>query len=327
MLYPDILQIIESKQLSTFTGTPSGHLGSGWVRKLEDEFCSYYGVKYAVAMNSATACLHAACIALVPKGSCVAVTPYSFSSSASCTLMINAIPIFIDVDNSYNMSPQTLQSTYRSYFRTVIPVHLFGQPCDMDSIMEVAQRQGMKVIEDCAQAIGSVYKGRKVGTIGDCGIFSFNQAKQISTGEGGVLITNDDYIARVARAVRNHGEVADPEFGIVGFNYRMCEIEACLALEQFKNLHVIIESRGEKAQEITEKLKDTEGIVLPKVEEGCIHSWYRYPVLYSGELENFTRGYVSPLYKLPIYKKFGYDKLFLPNVERINKEILLNDLR
>jgi dTDP-4-amino-4,6-dideoxygalactose transaminase len=326
-MFESIEDIIRSKKLSTFTGTPQGHLGSGWVRKLEDAFCEYYGTKYAVAMNSATACLHASMVATVKRGDFVAVTPYSFSSSASCCLMVGANPVFIDIDDTFNLSPDALGHTRKGLIKAVIPVHLFGNPCDMDKVMDIAHKNNLAVIEDCAQAIGSVYKGKKVGTIGDCGIFSFNQAKQISTGEGGMLITNDDYIARVARAVRNHGEVADPELGIVGFNYRMCEIEACLALQQFKKLSVIMNLRGERANELTNKLKGTEGITLPTVEEGCVNSWYRYPVRYSGELEGFTRGYVSPLYKLPIYKMFGYNKLYLPNVEIINKEILLNDLK
>jgi perosamine synthetase len=325
-MFENVSKIIDSKKLSGFTATPSGHSGGYWVQTLESAFCGYFGTKYAVAMNSATACLHSACLALIHPEDKVLVTPYSFSSSASCVLMVGGVPVFGDIDSdTFNLSPELLQSTYGVSFAATIPVHLFGHPADMDKF----PNDKMFVIEDCAQAIGSTYKGKKVGTMGDCGIFSFNQAKQISTGEGGMLITNNEYLYRFCRAVRNHGEVSDPDFEILGLNYRMCEIEAYMALEQFKNLKFIIEEKEEKAYLLTKLLKYYKGITLPVVKEGCTHSWYRYAVKSEDknilQINGFTRGYVEPLYKLPIYRRLGYD-LNLPNVERINKEILIKAL-
>jgi dTDP-4-amino-4,6-dideoxygalactose transaminase len=316
----DIQQIINSKKLSGFTGTPQGHSGGFWVQALEESFKEYYGVKYAIAMNSATACLHSAVIALTVPGDKVFVTPYSFSSSASCVLMNNCKPVFVDIDeDTFCMSPKALESITNISIDVAIPVHLFGHPCDLDEFP-----RGLTIIEDCAQAIGTEYKGRKVGTIGVCGIFSFNQAKQINTGEGGILITNDKDLARVARAVRNHGEVADPELKIVGYNYRLGEIEACLAYYQFKDLKYIMENRNEQAYKLSKRLEYADDIQLPVVKDYCTeHSWYRYAIKGSRDIKGFTRGYVEPLYKLPIYGKVKP----LEVVERVNKEIQLHDLK
>jgi dTDP-4-amino-4,6-dideoxygalactose transaminase len=313
--------------MSGFTATKQGHNGGYYIQRLEEAFRDYFGVKYAVAMNSATACLHSACVALNPYKEEVLVTPYSFSSSASCVLMAGGIPVFGDIDpDTFCLAPQ---SKSNHLYRLVIPVHLFGHPADLDTFKNDI------IIEDCAQAIGTEYKGRKVGTIGECGIFSFNQAKHVNVGEGGMLITNNTYVYAVARAMRNHGEVADPELGIVGYNYRLCEIEAYMALEQFKNLDFIMEEKEIKAYQLTRQLEHIEVLTLPVVKDYCTsHSWYRYAVKLKegrcniGELcvafLDFTRGYVEPLYKLPVYKKFNIKPL--PVVEKINKEILLKAL-
>lgn len=293
-------------------------MGSGYVRRLEEVFCDYFNVRYAVAMNSATACLHASMIACnLNKDDEVIVSPYSFSSSASCVLMVNAKPVFADIqEDIYSINPKSVKRVLGERTKAIIPVHLFGHPADMSPIMEIARRYNLKVIEDASQAIIAKYKGQYVGTIGDCGIFSFNQAKHINTGEGGILITNDDYIARVVRAVRNHGEVADPELKIVGFNYRMCEINAALALEQFKYIEEEVMARNIKAGELNEYLGSM-GVETPVIYPGCTHSYYLYAVKHDKPLQGFTKGYVEPLYKLPIYGE--QDECFV--CEGVNKQI------
>ncbi len=318
----DIKDILNRKQLSTFRGTPEGHLGGGYVRRLEEVFCDYFNIKYAVAMNSATSCLHAAMVACnLTSEDEVIVSPYSFSSSASCVLMVGAKPVFADIqDDIYCINPKSALKVLTMKTKAIIPVHLFGHPADMNPIMETAGIYGLKVIEDCAQAITAKYKGQYVGTIGDCGIFSFNQSKHINTGEGGILITNDDYIAKIARAIRNHGEVADPELGIVGFNYRMCEIEACLAIEQFKWIDDSINWRIEKAGFMDDYFADM-GIKPAVVYDNCKHVYYIYAIRHNKPIYKFTQGYVQPLYMLPIYHKFGYGRGLCPVTEAINKEI------
>lgn len=330
----EITKIIEGGELSGFRATPEGHLGGKHVRALEEAFCEYFNIKYAVACNSATSALHMALIACdIGEGDEVVVSPYSFSSSASCALMVGAKPIFVDIkQDTFCMNPTS--AFHSNGADIIIPVHLFGHPVDMKGMMVFANEvyyTRIKVIEDCAQAIGAEYNGQKVGTFGDCGIFSFNQSKHISTGEGGMLITDNDYIARVARAVRNHGEVSDPKLRIVGYNYRMCEIEACLALEQFKRLDQLNQFRQKNADYLTKRLGEIEGIIPPVTYPNCTHVYYMYAMKFKGDRDKFIRdmnnrgwklsSYVEPIYKLPIY---GEQKP-LPIVDKVSREIMVLD--
>jgi len=270
----------------------------------------------------------------VEQGDEVVVTPYSFSASASCALMVDAKPVFCDIqDDIFCLDPYHIEKHLTSRTKAIIPVHLMGHPADMGWIMEIAKLFNLRVIEDSAQAIGAMYHDRYAGTIGDCGIFSFNQSKPISTGEGGVLITNDDYIARVARAVRNHGEVSDPELGVVGYNYRLCEVEAVLALAQFKRLDEMNDRRIELTDYMTDQLKDTE-LIPPVTLPDCKHVFYTYAMKSKGNRDQFQArmkdegiyfgsGYVKPLYLLPV---FGGKEGQCPVCERMYNEIIVTDI-
>lgn len=314
--------LYSGKPLSGFTGTPMGHAGGEYVRRLEDAFCEYFNVSFAVAMNSATSCLHAALLACdIHMGDEVIVSPFSFSSSASCVLMANAIPVFADIDEmTFCMRPDAISRAITPRTKAIIPVHLCGHPADMEVIMEIARSHHLKVIEDSAQAIGAEFQGEYTGTIGDCGVFSFNQSKHISTGEGGMLITNTESIAERARAVRNHGEVAVG--GELGYNYRMTEMEAALVLPQLKKLNKNIERRIELADELACQLGNFDGIVPPFVRSDCKHVYYTFAMKWTNTemmhrdqfqqkmLERgvyFGKGYVKPLYLLPIYQKRMHD--------------------
>ncbi len=314
--------------MSGFRGTSEGAMGGYWVQALEEKFKEYFKVKYAIGMNSATACLHSAMVgASYNSGKFLTyVTPYSFSSSVSCVLMAKCTPRFGDIDeDTFNLLPKD------SFYVISIPVHLMGHPCDLDKF------ESNFILEDAAQAIGAEYKGRKVGTIGDCGVFSFNQSKQISCGEGGMLITNNDYIARVCRAMRNHGEISDPELKIVGYNYRMGEIEARIVLEQFKHLDENLAYRNDLAEYTTSKIKEIDGLIPPVVKDYCTkHAWYTYSIKYQrtdisrDDFQDemlkrgiyFGKGYVKPLYLLPIY---GYKEGLCPNSERAWRELCVFD--
>lgn len=328
MVVSGIQSIIESGKLSSFRGCPEGQDGGYWVQALEAAFKEYFNVKYAVSMNSATSCLHSALIACgIGEGDEVIVSPYTFSSSASCTLMVKAKPIFCDIeDETFCIDVDKIEANPKA----IIPVDLCGHPADYDKIR--AKFPKAKIIEDAAQAIGAKYKGKWCGTLGDCGIFSFNQSKQINVGEGGILLTNDDWINRVCRAMRNHGEVSDPELKMVGYNYRMCEIQAYHALEQFKKLDENIERRIELTSYMTKFLSQIEGFIPPVVKPDCKHSFYTYAVKYLNgnrdELQDalikrgiyFGKGYVKPLYLLPIY---GRPKGLCPVTERMYESSLM----
>ena len=315
----EIDDILDSKQLSGFKAKPDFNSGGKWVKQFEKEFRDYFNVKYAIALNSATAGLHASLIACgIGQGDEVIVTPYSFSASATCVLMVNAKPVFVDIDEDiFCLDPFKIEAKLTPRTKAIIPVHLHGHPACMSEIMAIAEEHNLKVIEDSAQAIGAIYRGQYTGKIGDCGVFSFNQSKPINTGEGGMLITNDDEIARIVRAVRNHGELSDPELGVVGYNYRMCEIEAVVGLKQFRQLDKMNDWRIMLADYLTEGLSEIEGLTPPVTYGGCRHTFYTYAIKFDEgkvgmprdvfqdrmikEGIYFGKGYVKPLHLLPVF--------------------------
>ena len=189
-----VMEVLESGNLSTFRAEAGENfLGGKKIKEFETNFANYLGVKYAVSFNSATSALHAAVVAVgVKPGEEVIVPPYTFTSTATSVLMHNAIPVFADIqDDIFCIDPKAIEEKITEHTRAIIPVHLFGHSAEMDEIMSLARKYNLKVIEDCAQSAGGKYKGYNLGTIGDCGVFSFQETKAISTGEGGMLVTND----------------------------------------------------------------------------------------------------------------------------------------
>ncbi len=322
--------VLLSGRLSDFRGSAEGNLGGKKVQELEALFCQYFKVKYAVAMNSATACLHSACVALDAFNKTVITTPLTFSATASSILMAGGNLQFADVQpDIFCLDPLKVKNGATPETAGMIVVHLHGHPADMTRLKRTADHYGLWLIEDASQAIGATYNKRYVGTIGDCGIFSFNQWKQISCGEGGILITNNETIAQTARLVRNHGET---QSDILGYNYRMTEVEAAIMVEQFKKLYWFITARQELAEYFTELLRDT-GLGLPTVYPNCAHSWYTYHILapkIRDKLQEellkegvyFGRGGMKPLYYLPFYKKYGGN---FPACEDYYRDVMFTD--
>jgi perosamine synthetase len=355
------LQVLDSGRLSTFIASPGKHfLGGEKIREFEDIFAEYHSVEYAVAFNSATAALHAAVVACnVEPLKEVVVPPYTFTSTATCALMANAIPVFADVkQDTFNIDPGEIEKKISPLSKAIIPVHLFGYPADMDEIIEIAKKHNLKVIEDCAQAPGAIYNKKLVGTLGDCGIFSFTESKTITSGEGGMLITNCEEIAEIARLVRNHGEAViagqprSYKSTILGWNYRMTEVDAAIGIEQFKKLDEFNNKRIELVTYLSRKLKKIDGLTLPVVPRNFKHVYYAYPIRYNEEKIGilrdlfvkalnaegipFSAGYVRPLYFNPIfhenrpfiYKYYSgranYEKGTCPVAESLHgKELIL----
>ena len=356
------MQVLESGKLSTFIAQSGEHfLGGKKIRQFERDFAEYYKIKYAVAFNSATAALHAAVVACgVRPGEEVIVPPYTFTSTATCVLMHNAIPVFVDIKpDIFCIDPAKMERAITPRTRAIIPVHLFGHPDDMDEIMAVAKKHNLKIIEDCAQAPGAIYKSRLVGTIGDCGVFSFQETKNIMTGEGGMLITDDERIAEIARMVRNHGEVIlesqtqrTYRSDILGWNYRMTEMEAALGIVQFSKMDELNRRRIELADYLAKKLADIDGLTPPVVYPDVKHVYHVFAMKYDEARTGISRdkfvkalvaegipfgaGYVRPLYLNPIYhenkpfiyehfgKEISYEKGICPVAERLyEKELIL----
>jgi perosamine synthetase len=356
-----VAQVMDSTELSGFIATQGPNfLGGRKVREFEERFASYHGVEYAVSFNSATAALHAAVVAVgVNPGDEVIATPYSFSASAACALMHNAIPVFADVeDDIYCLDPRAVAGAVTPLTKAMIPVHLFGHPADIDGLLAVARRHRLKVIEDCAQAPGASYKGTRVGLFGDCAIYSFTENKTITTGEGGMLITNDAEIAEVARLVRNHGEVIGPAPGakprpaaVLGWNYRLTELQAALGIAQFAKLDALNAARSELAGHLSKALAGNAALTPPVIRPGCTHVFYNYALKYDEDAAGIPRalfvkalaaegipfgaGYVPPLYLNPIYQhrdayaythytgSVSYAKGICPVTERLHERDLV----
>ena len=327
--YDAVMEVLREGRLSTFIAAPGDFFNGGKrIRQFEEEFAAYHSVKFAVAFNSATAALHAAVAGVgVQPGEEIITTPYTFTSSATCAFMQNAIPLFADVDSeSFNISPESISKTITPLTRALIPVHLFGNPAPMDEILELAKSRQLKVIEDASQAPGARYKGRLCGTMGDCGIFSFQETKNMMTGEGGMLITNDEGIADVARLMRNHGEAVAHTMTkrsyaseTLGYNYRMTEFEAAIGRVQLRHLEELNGVRQQLADYLTKHLGAFPGIIPPKVEPGCTHAYYVYPFTCDEAKMGMPRkvfaealqaegiplgvGYVKPLYYSPLFQE------------------------
>jgi dTDP-4-amino-4,6-dideoxygalactose transaminase len=298
---------------------------------LEREWAGYYNIEHAITVNSCTSGLYAAIGACgIGPGDEVIVSPYTMSASAACALIYNAIPVFADIeDKTFNLDPESIEERITRNTKAIVIIHIMGHPADMDSIMQVAGKYNLKVIEDCAQAHAAKYKDKYVGTIGDIGVFSLNVNKTIQTGEGGVLITNEDELAQRLRLIRNHGEVVADQMeydninNIIGYNYRMCEIEAAMGSEQLKKLESLNQVRVKLAEYLTDHLKELEGMVPPSVEPDCVHVFYVYSMKFKEDIVGIPRslfckalraegipvyeGYVRPLYLQQLYqKRLGY---------------------
>ncbi len=305
------------------------------LKEFEEKFAKYLGVKHAVALNSGTSALHLAIKALgIGPGDEVIVTPFSFVASANCVLFEGAIPVFADVDPvTFNIDPKRIEEKITKNTKAIIPVDIFGVPSDKDEIMHIAKKHGLKIIEDTAEAIGAVYNGKKVGTFGDCSIFAFYPNKQMTTGEGGILATNDDAVAELVRSYRNQGRGVSSnwhEHLRLGYNYRISDINCALGISQLNKIDRILKMREDVAKAYTARLSKISGINIP------IHSTNKYTVswfvyiiqvdnreLFMKELQRMgvaCSAYFSPIHLMPFYRDmYGYKEGDFPVCESISK--------
>jgi dTDP-4-amino-4,6-dideoxygalactose transaminase len=328
------------------------------VKKFEEKFAEYVGTKYAIATNSGTAALHIALAAAgIGTGDEVIVPALTFFSTASSVIHNNAIPVFADIDPEiYCLDPDDMAKKITHKTKAVIPVHLYGHPAEMDSIMEIAKTHNLLVIEDAAQAHGAEYKGRKVGSIGHVGCWSFYATKNMTTGEGGMITTNDPNIAKKARIIRNHGMISRDDHALLGYNYRMNEIAAAIGLVQLSKLDKLNEVRRKNSMYLLKELEGVKWINLPKIKPYVKHAFFWCPVrVYEERLGMKTKDlvaklrergvevrhrYVAPLYRQPVLlnqnayprkcpfscpiygKKIDYSQFHCPNAEKITGKII-----
>ncbi|MDQ3920257.1 MAG: DegT/DnrJ/EryC1/StrS family aminotransferase [Acidobacteriota bacterium] len=317
--------------------TPHLSLGPK-LAEFERDVAAYAGTRHAVAVNSGTSGLHLCVRALgIKAGDEVITTPFSFVASANALLYEGARPVFVDIDPlTLNLDPLKIEAAVTPRTGAIMVVHVFGRPAEMGGITALAERYGLKVIEDACEAIGAEYGGRKVGALGDAGVFAFYPNKQITTGEGGVIVTDDEQVAARARLLRNQGR--DPAAGWfehveLGYNCRLSDINCALGVEQLRRIEDILRLRESVALRYEERLKDEPRLLLPEsyVAGGRV-SWFVYVVRLAERFRRAQRDrvveelreqgigcgrYFAPIHLQPLYvRSFGYREGHFPHAER-----------
>src|SRR6266705_4303286 len=294
----------------------SGMLAHGpKVEAFEKAFAKDLGRKHAIAVTNGTAALHIALLAHgIGPGQEVVIPPLTFFATASTVLLCGAKPVFVDIDrSSYNMDPAKVASVITRKTAAIMPVHLYGQTAEMDPILAAARDRGIPVIEDAAQAAGAEYHGKKAGNLGDTACFSFYATKNMTTGEGGMIVTDNDVIAEKARLLRDHGQASKYQHVIVGFNYRMTEIAAAIGLVQLKKVDGWVKQRRANAVALTKGLEGIDGLVPPSEGNWMVHSYYQYivrredsfPISRDEIVRLLTEDGVGsrPSYPMPLYQQ------------------------
>ncbi|MFO7791588.1 MAG: DegT/DnrJ/EryC1/StrS family aminotransferase [Candidatus Saliniplasma sp.] len=315
----------------------SGQIASGpKVEEFEDDFSEYIGVEHSIALNSGTSALISSLLAAgVGKGDEVIVTPYSFVSSVTSVILVGAEPVFVDISyDTLCIDPDRIEDSIDEKTKAIIPVHLYGQPADMSRINEIAEEKDLVVLEDSCQAHGAEYEGRKVGGMGDVGCFSFYATKNMMSGEGGMVTTDDEEIAEKIRMIREHGRTDDGDgYKMPGYNFMMTDVEAALGIEQLKKLDDINEKRRKNANILHDGLESEEEagkLERPLEAEGTKHVYHQYALKLGEEkrerVVNAMRKAgmgVREGYQRPIYKEEAVDKdIELPMAEKACKEVV-----
>jgi perosamine synthetase len=296
-------EVVRSGVLSAYIGAQGdAFMGGPRVRALEAQAAEFFGVRHAIAVNSWTSGLIAAVAALgLEPGDEVITTPWTMAATATAILHCNALPVFADIDpRTFNIDPQAVERLVTPRTRAILSVDIFGQSADMQALRKIADRHGLKLLSDTAQAPGArAPDGRFAGLQADIGGYSLNYHKHIHCGEGGILVTNDDRLAWRMQMLRNHAEAVveseDPAelAGLLGFNFRLGEIEAAIASIQLTRLAERVESRQRIARQLDQGLKDLRGLRTPEVAPGCTHVYYVYGMVLQEEVLGVPRASIA----------------------------------
>lgn len=340
----DINAVIEVLKSDYLTTGPK-------VKEFEQAFAKFVNAKYAVSFSNGTAALHGACFAAgISHGDEVITTAMTFAASANCVLYQGGTPIFADIDDqTYNIDPVKVSELITERTKAIIPVDFTGQPADLDEILKIAKSNNLVVIEDAAHALGASYRGHNVGSICDMTMFSLHPVKHITTGEGGIITTNNEEYYHKLVQFRSHGITRDQEnltenhgpwyyeMQYLGFNYRMTDIQAALGLSQLKKLEKFVELRKKYVEMYNKAFSNIDEIVIPYQNEDRNSSWHLYVIKLKLEKISVLRKVIYdaliyenigvnvhylPVYLHPYYKKIGYTKGLCPKAEKLYQEII-----
>ena len=340
-----VIEVLRGGHLSGFSARPGVRfLGGEKVRQFERDLEKKFGVKHAITFNSATSALHGAMDAIgVGSGDEVITSPYTMSASPSSILMTNGVPVFADIETStFSLDPDSVEKCITPLTKAILTVNIFGHPSKLDDLKRIADLNNLVLIEDNSQSPGVAYKNKIAGTVGEIGILSLNYHKAIQTGEGGVALTNNSDYAEHLQLIRNHAEAVVGKLtdenqekftNVLGWNYRLTEIQAAIGIEQLKKLEFLTSQRQELAAYLTEKLSIFNFLTTPIIRKGSEHGFYLYPMKFDTSKIGISReifvkalqfegisvgeGYMKPLYLEPIFQsKNGYgNKLYKGNVD------------
>jgi dTDP-4-amino-4,6-dideoxygalactose transaminase len=327
-------RVLDSGVLSRFLGCwDRDFYGGDEILALEKEWAQYFGAKHAVAVNSCTSGLYCAVGAIgVEPSQEIIVSPYTMSASATAALIFNAVPVFADIEEDYFcLDPESVEQKITLRTKAIIVVDIFGLPYNADAINKIAKKHGLFIIEDTAQAPGALYQNKFAGTLGNVGVYSLNYHKHIHCGEGGIVVTNNEKLAERVRLIRNHAEAVVENkkvtnlTNMIGFNFRMTEIEAAITREQLRKLTKLLKKRQENCDYLTRHISNIPALKTPKLRPECTHAYYAYPIKFDEEIAGIPRerfvaavsaeltpvksglimniGYAKPLYLQPMYQE------------------------
>lgn len=310
------------------------------VAEFEKTVADYVGAEYAVAVSNGTAALHIACLtAGIGAGDEVITSPITFAASANCVLYCGGTPVFADIKkDTYNIDPEDIERKITPKTKAIIPVHYTGQPCEMDAITEIAKKHNLIVIEDGAQVISGEYKGKKIGSISDMTTFSFHPVKPVTTGEGGMVTTNNKELYERLKLFHTHGITREPELMDkqdgpwyyeqleLGFNYRITDIQCALGISQMRRLDAFAEHRRMLAARYNEGFAGCKNVITPYQHPDCLSSWHLYMIQVPADMrkavfEKLRQAGIGvnvhyiPVYKHPYYQVHGYQDICCPNAE------------
>ena len=334
----DIAAVVETLKSDCITTGPR-------IAEFEQAVCEYTGAKYAVAVSSGTAALHIACLAAgIGKDDEAVTSPMTFAASANCVLYCGGRPVFADIKpDTYYLDPNDVRRKITNKTKAVIAVDYTGQPCELEELKQIAKERQLYLIEDAAHAIGAEYKGRRVGSISDMTTFSLHPVKHITSGEGGIVTTNNKELYKKLILFRNHGITREREAMTkmeggwyyeqldLGYNYRITDFQCALAASQLKKLDRFIQKRTELAGRYEYAFQDMEDVVCPYQKEGCKNSWHLYVIQVKNRAETFRKMreagigvnvHYIPVYKHPYYQSLGYGNVECKNAESLYQHII-----